>query len=256
MKIDLNCDMGESFGSWKMGRDSELMRYVSSASIACGFHAGDATVMRRTIEAAMENGVSIGAHPSYPDLQGFGRREMNLSPQEITDIVLYQISAIKGMCESLGARLNHVKPHGALYNSAARCESTSKAIAEAVASIDRDLIVFGLAGGQLTKATRSIGLQSADEAFADRRYESDGSLTPRKEEDALLTDPSESAEQVLRFVLDKTVATRQGPKIEIAADTVCIHGDGKNALAIAIAVREKLEKAGVTVAALARKEIS
>lgn len=253
MKIDLNCDMGESFGPWKMGRDSELMSYVSSANIACGFHAGDATVMRKTIESAMENGVSIGAHPSYPDLQGFGRRETNLSPQEITDIVLYQISAIKGMCESLGAKLNHVKPHGALYNQAARSESTSKAIAEAVASIDRDLIIFGLSGGELAKAARSIGLQSADEAFADRRYESDGSLTPRKEMDALLTDPSEAAEQVLRIVLEKSVTARQGSKIEIAADTVCIHGDGENALAIAIAVREQLEKAGVTVTAIQQK---
>jgi len=256
MTIDLNCDMGESFGAYEMGNDAELMRHISSASIACGFHAGDPTVMRRTIELGMNHGVSLGAHPSYPDLQGFGRREMKMSADEVYDIVVYQISAVKGICESLGTKLNHVKPHGALYNKAARCRSTADAIVKAVASIDTDLIVFGLAGGDLTKSARAHGLRCADEGFADRRYESDGSLTPRSVADALLSDPKEAARQVLRMALGELIASRQGPQIKIAADTICIHGDGKNALKIAVAVRKILDQSGITVAPISVNRVS
>src|SRR5688572_24711438 len=177
--IDLNCDMGESFGAWKMGRDAELMDYVSSVNIACGFHAGDPTVIRKTVETGIKKGVAIGAHPSFPDLQGFGRRAMALSPQEVFDTVLYQTSAVKGICEALGVKLNHVKPHGALYNQAAKDKSLAEAIAEAVKSIDKNLIFYGLSGSFLISEAEKIGLKTASEVFADRSYQTDGSLTPR-----------------------------------------------------------------------------
>jgi UPF0271 protein len=256
MKIDLNCDMGESVGDCDMGNDAELMRHISSASIACGFHAGDPIVMRKTIELALDHGVSIGAHPSYPDLQGFGRREMNMSSKEVHDIVLDQISAIKGVCEDLGTRLYHVKPHGALYNKAARCSITAEAIVDAVASIDSNLIVFGLADGELTRSARKKGLKAAEEGFSDRRYEPDGSLTPRSDPHALISDPQEAARQTLKMAVGESIDTRDGQQIKIAADTICIHGDGKNALQIAVAIRSLLSESGIEVASISVNKIS
>src|SRR4051794_15257632 len=177
--IDLNCDMGEGFGPWPMGNDAQLMKYISSANVACGFHAGDPSTMRRTVEMAVENNVAVGAHPGYPDLQGFGRRNMSLSADEVHDIVLYQVAALMGICEASGTSLHHVKPHGALYNQAARSEHLSRAIAKAVKSLNGDLVLFGLSGSSMIGESQKLGLRTASEVFADRTYLSDGSLTPR-----------------------------------------------------------------------------
>lgn len=245
--IDLNCDMGEGFGPWIMGKDSELLRYISSASIACGFHAGDASVMRRTVEQALRAGVSIGAHPSYPDLQGFGRREMHLTSNEVFDITLYQVAALKGICESLGARLSHVKPHGALYNVAARDAETARAIIEAVKSLDSTMAVYGLSGGVLTDLAKKSGLKAIEEAFVDRSYGSDGSLIPRRESGALVSDLGIATSQALRLAKDNSVISKSGETVKIAVDSLCIHGDGPNAVEIAKSVRQRLDEAGITV---------
>jgi UPF0271 protein len=239
--------MGEGFGPWKMGNDTELMKYVSSVSVACGFHAGDPSVMRATVEGAIKAGVAVGAHPSYPDLLGFGRREMKLTPNEIFDITVYQVSALKGICESLGTRLAHVKPHGALYNVASRDRLVATAIVDAVLAIDPDLALFGLAGGELTATASLRGLRAVEEGFADRSYESDGSLTPRSEAGAVFTNPEEAAEQSLRMVMGKVVRSREGKDLTLALDTICIHGDGENAVEIAKSVRGRLEDRGVVV---------
>lgn len=250
ISIDLNCDMGEGFGPWTMGKDSELMRYISSASIACGFHAGDASVMRRTVEQALRAGVSIGAHPSYPDLQGFGRREMHLTSNEVFDIILYQVAALKGICESLGARLSHVKPHGALYNLAARDAETARAIVEAVKSLDANLLIYGLSGGVLTHLAKECGLRAMQEAFVDRSYESDGTLTPRREDGALVSDPDIAASQALQLAKENSVKSKTGETVKIAVDTLCIHGDGPNAVQIARSVRRHLDEAGIAVSSV------
>ena len=175
LKVDLNCDMGESFGAWKMGSDAELMDYVTSVNIACGFHAGDASTIRKTVELAIKKRLAVGAHPSYPDLQGFGRRKMDLSSQEVFDVVLYQIAALKGIAESLGGRLNHVKPHGALYNEAAKNEAIAAAISKAVMSLDPTLVLVGLSGSASIAEAARVGLKTASEVFADRTYQIDGS---------------------------------------------------------------------------------
>lgn len=247
--IDLNCDMGESFGAWRMGNDAGLMDVVSSINVACGFHAGDASTMRQTIETALEKGVAIGAHPSFPDLQGFGRREMSLSAQEIFDIVLYQVSALKGMCEAFGAKLNHVKPHGALYNLAAKDAETASAIVRAVKAIDRKLIFYGLSGSFLISEAEKIGLKTANEVFADRTYQSDGNLTPRNQPNALIETVEESCKQVLQMIREKTVTAVNGEKVRLKAETICIHGDGAHALEFAKAVRLKLIENGIEIKA-------
>ena len=238
--IDLNCDMGESFGAWRMGCDAELMNYVSSVNVACGFHAGDPSVMRETVEKALEKNVAVGAHPSFPDLQGFGRRSMKLSAEEIFDAVLYQVSALKGMCEAFGARLHHVKPHGALYNQAAQDAPVAAAIVKAVAAIDKNLVFYGLAGSFLISEAETRGLKTASEVFADRTYQRDGSLTPRSEPDALITDAEQSISQVWQMIADGAVTTVGGETILLKAETICLHGDGENALRLARSIREKL----------------
>lgn len=245
--IDLNCDMGESFGAWQMGNDAALMDYVSSVNIACGFHAGDATVIRKTVETAIKKQVAVGAHPSFPDLQGFGRRAMSLSPQEIFDTVLYQIAAVKGICEALGGRLHHVKPHGALYNQAAKNVALSKAIAEAVKALDKNLIFYGLSGSFLISEAEKINLKTASEVFADRTYQADGNLTPRAKQNALIEDAEISISQVLQMIEEQTVMAANGEKIPIRAETVCIHGDGAHALEFAIAINAKLKANNIKI---------
>ena len=252
--VDLNCDMGESFGAWQMGRDVELMDSVSSINVACGFHAGDASVIRKTIEAAIEKGVCIGAHPSFPDLQGFGRREMRMSPKEIFDIALYQIAAVKGMCEALGGNLHHVKPHGALYNQAAKDKDLAAAIAEATKALDPKLIFYGLANSLLISEAERAGLETASEAFADRTYQADGNLTNRSQPGALIETPEKSAAQVLEIIRAQTVTATGGEKVSVKADTVCIHGDGKHAVEFAREIRRRLEKNGVLIQAIRRAE--
>lgn len=249
-KIDLNCDMGESFGSWRMGRDAELMDYVSSINVACGFHAGDATVIRKTVETAIKKNVAIGAHPSFPDLQGFGRRAMALSAQEISDVVLYQVAALKGMCEAFGAKLHHVKPHGALYNQAAKDAQTAEAIAEAVKAIDEKLIFYGLSNSFLISAAEKINLKTASEVFADRTYRPDGTLTPRTEQNALIHDAEQSVSQVLQMIREQSVTAANGETVAIKSETVCIHGDGENALEFSKAIHRQLIENGISIQAI------
>ncbi|MCX7638861.1 MAG: LamB/YcsF family protein [Pyrinomonadaceae bacterium] len=250
--IDLNCDIGESFGIWRMGNDEALMDWVSSVNVACGFHAGDPSVIRKTIQTAIQKGVAIGAHPSFPDLQGFGRREMKLPEEEVFDLVLYQVSALKGICEALGGQLHHVKPHGALYNQAAKNSSIARAIAEAVKSIDKNLILFGLSGSFLISEAENLGLKTASEVFADRTYQPDGTLTPRNFPNAVIKDTSLAIAQAIQMITTKTVTATNGEKIPIKAETVCIHGDGEKALDFARNINLSLKKIGVTIKPIAR----
>ncbi len=247
VSIDFNCDMGESFGAWEMGNDAALMDYVSSVNIACGFHAGDASVIRKTIETAIEKGVAVGAHPSFPDLQGFGRRAMSLSATEVFDVVLYQVAAIKGICEALGGKLHHIKPHGALYNQAAKDESLAGAIAKAVRAIDENLILYGLSGSFLISEAEKINLRTASEVFADRTYQSDGNLTPRNLQNALILDTEKAVSQVLQMISEQTATAANGEKIPLKSETVCIHGDGAHAMEFARTIHAKLNEQGVKI---------
>ena len=246
--IDFNCDMGESFGAYKMGTDEEILNYITSANIACGFHAGDPTTMRKTVTMALERNVGIGVHPGLPDLVGFGRRTMDISPQEAYDLIVYQIGAVYAFTKAEGGKLQHVKPHGALYNMAAKSPSLSEAIAEAIYKVDPELILFGLAGGELVKAGKKIGLRSASEVFSDRTYQEDGSLTSRREENALIHDQEVAVNQVIRIVKEGKVKSLQGVDVSIQAHTVCIHGDGQNALQFAKYISTSLQNAGITIA--------
>jgi UPF0271 protein len=249
LRLDLNCDLGEGFGAWRMGEDEAILDYVTSANIACGFHAGDPATMRRTVAAACARGVALGAHPSLPDLQGFGRREMRVAPDEVYAMVVYQIGALDGFARARGARMQHVKPHGALYNMAARDARLAQAIAQAVRDYDRGLILFGLSGSELIRAGREAGLAVASEVFADRTYQADGSLTPRTRSDAMIEDVERSIAQVLAMVGGGTVQATDGTQVKVEADTLCIHGDQPAARAFAARLRGALQAAGVEVRA-------
>ncbi|GAA0704384.1 5-oxoprolinase subunit PxpA [Dokdonella soli] len=251
--IDLNCDMGESFGAWTMGDDASVLAHVSSVNIACGFHAGDPDTMRRTVDLAARANVAIGAHVSLPDLQGFGRREMRVSTDETYAMTLYQIGALAGFAHAAGARLHHVKPHGALYNMAARDAALADAIARAVRDFDPALILVGLAGSELPRAGERARLAVAHEAFADRRYESDGSLTPRREAGAVIEHIDAAVAQALAIVRDGIVTTRQGGTLALHADTICVHGDRTDAALFARRLREALDAAKVLITPLAMK---
>ncbi|MBF6616536.1 MAG: LamB/YcsF family protein [Candidimonas sp.] len=250
LAIDLNCDMGESFGAWKMGQDEDILPYVTSANIACGFHAGDAATMRKTVAAALRHGVALGAHPGLPDLVGFGRRNMDVSAQDVYDIVVIQVGALAAVAASQGGKLHHVKAHGALYNMAARNGELATAIAKAVHDIDSTLLLYALAGSVQVKAAEDMGLAVAQEVFADRSYQSDGSLTPRKQAGAMIEDPAISIKQVLRMVQEGKVATQQGSDVNVRADTLCIHGDQPDAVVFAQAIRKALGENGVQVRAI------
>jgi len=252
-QIDLNCDMGEGFGAWQMGNDLEILDYVTSANIACGFHAGDPATMHKTVKAAFAKGVAVGAHPGLPDLQGFGRRMIALAPHEAYDIVVYQVGALAGFAQALGGKLSHVKPHGALYNMAAKDPGLSEAIAQAVRDIDRELILFGLAGSEMIRAAESVGLRAAAEVFADRTYQDDGSLTPRSGPDAVIENVEAAVSQVKRIVVEGVVRSTGGKDIRVQADTLCIHGDHPGALAFVKRLRAELEREGVAFAALRRR---
>jgi len=241
--------MGESFGAWRMGQDEALLDQVSSANIACGWHAGDPATMARTVQAALARGVALGAHPGLPDLQGFGRRELALSADEARGLTLYQVGALDAFARAAGGRLRHVKPHGALYNMAARDPRLAAAVAGAVRDFDPGLVLVGLSGSELIKAGRDAGLACASEVFADRGYEPDGSLTPRGRPGAMIEDEAQAVARVLRMVLEGKVAGRDGADLAIRADTVCIHGDQPQALAFARRLRAALEGAGVAVQA-------
>jgi UPF0271 protein len=250
MRIDLNSDLGESFGAWAMGQDEALMDSITSANVACGFHAGDPGVMRQTLALAKDKGVAVGAHPGFPDLVGFGRREMKATPAEVHDLVLYQVAALAGMAAAQGLGLQHVKAHGALYNMACKERSLADAIARAVAAFDRSLILFGLPNSELVRAGAAAGLTVAAEVFADRAYERDGSLTSRNKPGSVIHDEDAVVERAVRMVKRRDVVAVDGSVIALQADTICLHGDTPGAAALARVVRRGLESAGVVIAAL------
>ncbi len=243
--IDLNADLGEGFGRWTIGGDEALLDLVTSASIACGFHAGDPQVMVATAAAAAARGVSVGAHPGYPDLVGFGRRDLAATPDQIHCDVLYQIGALHACCLAAGTTVRYVKPHGALYNRAARDAAAANAVAAAVRDADPTLVLLGLAGSALVAAGRRAGLRVAEEAFVDRNYEADGTLTPRSHPDAVLTDPEFCAGRAVRLVQEGMVTARDGSELRVAAESLCVHGDGRTALALLRQVRGTLASAGI-----------
>lgn len=246
-KVDLNCDMGESFGRYKLGLDQGVIRYISSANVACGMHAGDPEVMAATVALAKEAGVSVGAHPGFADLQGFGRRNMNLSSAEAYGLVLYQLGALAGFCRAAGCRLRHVKPHGALYNMAVKDRGLAAAICMAVRDFDPELRLLAPAGSQLQAAAEAMGLGFAGEVFADRAYMPDGSLVPRSQPGAVIEDEELAVSRVVRMVCEGKVQAADGRDIAVKADSVCVHGDGAKALAFVQRIREALEAEGVAI---------
>lgn len=251
-RIDLNCDMGESFGAYSLGADEEIMGEVTSANIACGFHAGDPSIMRRTVKLAIRKETAIGAHPGLPDLAGFGRRNIDITPDEAYDLVTYQIGALQAFVMQEGSRLHHVKPHGALYNMAAISSPLAGAIADAVYRVDPSLILYGLAGSELLKAGNRIGLRTASEVFADRTYQADGTLTPRRQPHSLITDTKQAVRQVIRMVQEGVCTSADGTEFAIHADTVCIHGDGPHASVFARELRTHLVAEGIDIRAVGK----
>ncbi|MBP2293709.1 LamB/YcsF family protein [Azospirillum rugosum] len=250
--IDLNCDLGEGYGAWTMGDDRAMLGIVTSANIACGFHAGDPSIMAETARLAGEKGVRIGAHPGFEDRAGFGRRIIRgLSAREVEGLVAYQIGALQACAALSGQRVTHVKPHGALYNMAAVEEDLAVSIARAVKAVDPALLFVVPPLSAIERAGEAAGLHVAREAFADRTYEDDGTLTPRNVAGSVIHDPDAAAERVVRMVLEGAVHSRHGTRLPITADTVCVHGDTPTAVAMAATVRRALEAAGVTVRALA-----
>lgn len=251
--MDLNADLGESYGAWRMGDDASLVRHLTSANLACGFHAGDFRVMEASVALCREAGVAVGAQPGYPDLLGFGRRPMPFTPDEIESLVRYQIGALEGFCRAAGVEMQHVKPHGALYNQAAVDASLAAAIGRAVAAFSRDLALVGLAGSEaFASAAADAGLRFVPEAFVDRRYRADGTLQPRGEAGAVIEGPAVAAAQAVGIAVDRRIVAVDGAEIAVRAETLCCHGDTTGAVDIAAAVRRALEEAGVAVAALGR----
>lgn len=246
-RIDLNCDLGESFGRYRLGDDERLLPWITSANIACGYHAGDPEVMGRTVALAKSAGVAIGAHPSLPDLVGFGRRKINVTASEAYHMIVYQIGALKAFAEVHQVPLQHVKPHGALYHMAAQNESIALAVTRAICDVDKNLILFALAGSRLVEIGRKHGLLVAEEVFADRTYQQDGSLTPRHHPAAVITDLAKAVEQVLTMVTEGMVVTLDGSKRPIHADTLCLHGDHPEAVTFVKALRQRLQAAGIEI---------
>ena len=249
-QVDLNCDLGESFGAYTIGLDDQVIPHVTSVNIACGAHAGDPSVMRNTVRCAHAAGVAIGAHPGYPDLMGFGRRALAMSPNDVYASILYQVGALAAFAKAEGAQLHHVKPHGALYNAAAKDATLAQAIAQAVKDFDDQLILVGLAGSESITAAQNVGLRTASEFFADRAYQENGALVPRSQANAVITDKQKAIERTLRAVKEGVVESETGTVIPIVADTICIHGDNPAAVAFAAEIHAALEAAGVTVRAL------
>lgn len=247
LRVDLNCDMGEAFGAWRMGDDEQLMMSVTSANVACGGHAGDPAVMRRTVRLAKEHGVAVGAHPGFPDLAGFGRREMQVVPDEVEGMVLYQVGALAAIAGAEGVSLAHVKPHGALYNMAARDRSLADAIVRAVRAFDPSLPLFGLAGSVMLTAAEEGGLRAASEVFADRAYEADGSLVSRCVPGSVIQDEKQVAARAVAMVRDGLVTARTGESVKLRTDTICVHGDTPGAAKLARTIRQALESAGIAV---------
>ena len=248
-KIDLNCDLGESFGAYTIGQDREILPLITSANIACGYHAGDAMVMSATVALAKEAGIGIGAHPGYPDLVGFGRRNLNASPAEVKAYVQYQVGALAAFCKANGTALRHVKLHGAMYNMAGKDIKLARAACEGVAEIDDKLIMLSLSGSQMITAAEETGLPCASEVFADRAYEEDGSLVARSKPGSMITDEDEAAERVIRMVKEGVVRAITGKDVPLKADSVCVHGDNAKALAFVRMLRSRLAAEGIEIAA-------
>lgn len=247
LSVDLNCDLGESYGLYKIGNDKEVLKHITSANIACGYHAGDHNVMMETVKMAKAYGVKIGAHPGFPDLHGFGRREMKMSAEEVYNLTIYQIGALAAIAKICGTKVEHVKPHGALYNMAAKDKAIADAVSRAVVDAGPTLVLFGLAGSRLVKAGEEKGLKVAHEVFADRTYQPDGSLTPRSETNAIIHDPDLSIKRVIRMVREGRIEAVDGTDIKIKADTICIHGDEPHALDFAVSLNEVLKAEGIEV---------
>lgn len=245
--VDVNSDLGEGFGAWAMGDDAALLRLVSSANVACGFHAGDPSTMLATCQEAAANGVTVGAHVSYRDLAGFGRRAMDVPAGELRDEVLYQLSALAGLARVAGTAVRYVKPHGALYNRIVADEHQARAVVDAVAAFDPRLALLGLTGSAVHRAAEEAGVRFVGEAFVDRGYRADGTLVPRGEPGALLTDDARIAERAVRMVVDGSVTAADGSDVAVAVDSLCVHGDTPGAVAMARAVRDALAAAGVEV---------
>jgi len=250
MRIDINSDVGESFGAYTIGHDAGLMKAITSANIAAGFHGGDPSVLRETIRLAKANGVAVGAHPGFPDLVGFGRREIQVTPKETEDFVLYQVAAVVGVAAAEGVKVQHVKPHGALFNQAVRNRELSDAIARAVAALDRSLILFGLPGSEILNAGRAAGLRVAAEVFADRAYEPDGSLASRRKPGSVIHDPDAVVARAVRMAQERTVVAVDGSVVPLEVDTMCVHGDTPGSDDLAARIRAGLQAAGVTVKAI------
>jgi UPF0271 protein len=248
-QIDLNCDLGESFGRYTLGMDEEVIPYISSANIACGYHASDPIIMEKTVQLAKANGVHVGAHTGFPDLLGFGRRNMELSVKEAKAYTMYQIGALEGFCRAEGVALYHVKPHGAFYNMAAKDYELSCAICEGIASIDSNIILLGLGNSQMEKAAKTVGIKFKQEFFADRAYEDDGSLVARNKAGAVIEDERVAISRVITMIKKGIVKSINGKELEIKADSICVHGDGVKALAFVKMIRNILEETGIEIKA-------
>ena len=249
--IDLNSDVGESFGRWTLGDDAAMFSSVSSANVACGFHAGDPTVIRRTCRNAADAGVVIGAHVGYRDLAGFGRRFLDISPSELADDVVYQIGALQALAAAEGTKVQYVKPHGGLYNAIVSHTAQARAVVDAVKSVDSGLPIMGLPGSEVLRLAEEAGLRAVTEAFADRAYNPDGTLVSRAQPGAVLHDPAEVAEHVLRMATEQSVRTIDGSILKIRAESICVHGDSPGAVAMATAVKSALADAGISIGAFA-----
>lgn len=250
-KVDLNSDLGESFGAYTIGLDDAVIAHISSANIACGYHAGDPLVMAKTVSAAKAAGVAIGAHPGYPDLMGFGRRNMTCSPQEVTAYVQYQMGALMAFAAAQGIPLQHVKPHGNLYNMAAKDMDLATAIAGAIAAVNKDIILLALAGSKMIAAAQKSGLRVASEVFADRAYQADGNLVPRTQAGAVIHDEDKAIRRTVRMVTEGKVTAITGEDVPIDAHSICVHGDNPSAVAFVKNIRAALTQCDVTIAPLA-----
>ena len=247
LKVDLNSDLGESFGRYTLGMDDQILPVISSANVACGFHASDPVVMENTVKLAKASGVAVGAHPGYPDLMGFGRRNMTVTPQEARAYTLYQLGALDAFLRPMGMTMQHVKPHGAFYNMAAKDYELAKAICQGVKDFDPSLILLGLSGSEMIRAAEDLGLRAVSEVFADRAYEEDGTLVNRKKPGAMITDEEEAIARVVRMVTEGKVTAITGRDIPIRAQSICVHGDGEKAVLFAKKIRAALEEHGVTI---------
>ena len=249
LTVDLNCDMGESYGAWKMGADAEVMPFITSANVACGFHGGDPATIRRTVRLAVDHGVAVGAHPSLPDLMGFGRRTMKISPQDMYDLVVYQAGAVDAFARAAGSRLHHVKCHGQLYNMAANDEALSEAMARAVRDIGGGVMIYCLSNSQSVQAAKKLHVKTVEEVFADRGYSDDGTLAPRDQPGGMIEDREKSVAQALAMVTQGEFRSLNGKALRVRADTICLHGDQPGAVAFAQAIRKTFSEKGIQLAA-------